>query len=290
MRRGLFVAAIWMGAASVVLAQDGAITITAHKPKAGNVIDVTETDDKITKTTIVVKGRSDAKFEKEKSRVIYTQELLAVSDDGTPSKVRREYKTLELSKDGKKEDYKLEGKSLLAEKVSGKFEVRFADGKSPEGKAAEFLAAKFKNFGKDMSEQDVFPTTPIKSGETWKIDTTKVVKSMADTGLTLDPELSSGTGRLIKVYDKNGHKFGVITLTLDLVVTKAGTGDKALSLKTGSRMRIETTGDGCLDGGEATGSMKMKVTADLIGDVPNSDLLIQLTSNGTKTTTEVKKK
>ena len=290
MRRGLIVATLWTAAAGAVLAQDGAVTIVPHKPKAGDVIEVTETDDKVTKTTVTVKGRSDARFEKEKSRVAYTQELLAVAADGTPRKVRREYKTFELSKDAKKEDYKLEGKTILAEKTGEAFAVTFADGKVPEGKAADYLAAKFRHFGKDMSEQDVFPTTPIKPGETWKIDATRVVKSMADSGLTLDADLSSGTGRLIKVYDKNGHKFGVVALTLDLVVTKAGTGDKALSLKTGSRMRIETTGDGCIDGGEATGTMKMKVTADLVGDVPNADLLVQITSTGTKSTAEVKKK
>lgn len=265
-----------------------AVVIKVRKPTAGATVEQVETDESTQTTTVTVQGRAQVQEEKKTSRVVYTDEVLEAADaDPKPTKLRRAFKTVEVSQDGKKEDVGLDGKTVVATKKGTKYEFAFADGGTPDGAAAKFLARTLK-LTKDMDD-DLFPATPVRPGGTWKIDMAKVAKAL-DDGLTIDKDASTGTGKLTKVYTKNGHKFGVLTITLDLAVAKVGGGKDVVALKPGSKMKFEMSGDGCIDGKESTGTMKMSMSADFTGNIPGAELGIKMTAAGTKTSTEVGKK
>jgi hypothetical protein len=67
------------------------------------------------------------------------------------------------------------------------------------------------------------------------------------------------------VYDKGGKQFGVIEVTMDLLVTKLASGPQEIPLKD-SKLTVALIMDGCIDGTEATGGGKMSMTGKLTGE------------------------
>src|SRR5205085_2455610 len=78
------------------------------------------------------------------------------------------------------------------------------------------LASLAKKVGKQDAVEAYLPRDPVKVGQSWPIDIQKVAKLYAEGGATLDTANSSGTAKLVKVYDNNGKQFGVIDLTMTL--------------------------------------------------------------------------
>ena len=52
----------------------------------------------------------------------------------------------------------------------------------------------------------------------------EVAAEMSESGMAIDDQKSTASGKLTKVYDKGGKKFGVIEVTMELVVTKLASG------------------------------------------------------------------
>ena len=288
MRRFIAILATGMFAAGAVVAADEAVTIKVKKSMPGDVKDATRTEKANNKITVTAGGMDMVREESGSSTFAYRDEIIErPADAKRATKLKRTYKTAELLKDNVKEDLDLAGKTVLIEKKGDKYEFT-VDGKEVTGKAGELLT---KEFGKEkhLTEDDLFPKTPVKIGDTWKVDPVKVAKELGDGGMVIDVDKSKATGKLLKVYDKAGSKFGVMEITMELTVTTVK-GDREIPLKDGSKLTITVIADACIDGTQDAGKGKMTMKGELAGSVCGADLKFELNAEQENASEEVKKK
>src|SRR5262249_44805917 len=160
----------------------------------------------------------------------------------------------------------LAGKTVTIEKTGEKYEFKFADG-SALGEAATEILDKEINEKSDAGDEIFTPKKPVKVGETWSADLALAAKDLAKSGLTIDADKSKATVKLTKVYDKNGSKFGSMEVKMELIVTKASGKGQEIPMKDGSKLVIEGTLDGCIDGSSPAGESKVKMTGDMAAEL-----------------------
>jgi hypothetical protein len=286
MRRTL--AILVVGLAAVTLrADDGPVTIKVRQSGPGDKVKETKTETTTQKVAATVMGMDMTKEEQSTSRFVYTEEVVSKPAGAKrATKLRRVYEKAEVTKNGEKQNVGLDGKTVVVEKAGDGYTIT-VDGNEPAGLAAELLQKEFRK-EKQVTEEDLLPRQPVKVGGTWKIDLDKFAKD-AEGELDIDAAKSTGTGKLVKVYDKGGKKFGVMEITFDLVVTKAGGGGQEVELKAGSKMKLVAVMDACIDGSSADGTGKITTTGDLAGSVMGIDLKITLSSVKGTTSEDVKK-
>ncbi len=293
MRRIVGMAAVLgLLAGGAVLAQDGPVTIKLKKAGPGDVVKGTKTEAATQKVTATVMGQTQTKEDKSVATFTYTDAVdERPAGAAKPTKLRRTYEAADLTTAGAKEDLGLKGKTVLIEKKGDKYEFT-VDGKPLAGKPAQFLAKEF-SAKKQATDEDFLPGKPVKVGDGWTIDVGKVAGELGESGMVIDEKKSAAAGKLTKVYDKGGKKFGVIEVTMELVVTKLK-GAQEVPLKDGSKLTITLTLDGCIDGSEATGAGKMTMKGNLAGEflIPgagNGQLAVDVDVTTTGNTVEQKK-
>ena len=287
MRRIL--AILVVGLAAVALrADDGPVTIKVKQPGPGDKVKETKTETTTQKVSATVMGMDMTKEEQATSKFVYTEEVVSKPAGARrATKLRRVYEKAEVTKDGEKQNVGLDGKTVVIEKAGDGYTIT-VDGNEPAGLAAELLKKEFRK-EKQVTEEDLLPKQPVKVGGTWKIDLYKFAKD-AEGELEMDVARSTGTGKLVKVYDKGGKKFGVMEVTFDLAVTKlGGGGGQEVELKAGSKMKLVAVMDACIDGSANEVTGKVTATGDLTGSIMGIDLKINLSSVKDATGREVKK-
>lgn len=251
-------------AAGAGLSQDGPVTIKLKKAGPGEVVKETKSETTAQKVTVTVMGQTKTNDDKATATYAYSDEVVEKPEGvRKPTKLKRTYESAELTVGGQKQDLGLKGQTVLIEKKGDKYTFT-ADGKPVAGKAAELLGKEFSG-KKQTGDEDFLPGKPVQVGETWKLDVAKVAGELAEGGMAIDEKQSAGTGKLTKVYDKGGKKFGVIEVKMDLVVTKLASGPQEIPLKD-SKLTVVMTMDGCIDGTEATGGGKMSMKGKLNGE------------------------
>jgi hypothetical protein len=190
-----------------------------------------------------------------------------------------------MTKNGEKQDVGLAGKTVVIEKSGDGYTIT-VDGKEPTGVAADILKKEFKK-EKNVNDEDLLPKDPVKVGGTWKVDLAMLAKD-AEGQFEFDAAKSAATGKLIKVYDKGGKKFGVMEITIDLALTKIDGGGQSLEVKTGSKMKMSGTLDVCIDGTASTSSGKMAMTGNITATVMGTDVKVDLSATQEGTTEDAK--
>lgn len=286
MRR--FVAILAVGlAAAVGRADDGPVTVKVKQPGPGDTVKDSRTETGTNKVSFTVMGTEQTKEDKTTTRFVYTDEIVEKPAGAKrPTKLKRTYQTAEMTKDGEKVDLGLVGKTVAVEKKGSGYDVK-VDGQEPTGPAADVLK---KEFGKEkqINDEDLLPKAPVRVGGTWKIDVAKLAEDASDE-LDIDVAKSTGTGKLVKVYDKGGHKFGVVDITLELALNKIGPSGQAVELKPGSKLHVTATLDGCIDGSVAETTGKMMVKGAFTGTTMGIELKFDLQSERDGTSVEVKR-
>lgn len=268
---------------------DDAVTVKVKKLAPGVVLQRTKTEDVTTRITVLTNGKAQVKEDRVTTRYAFTDEILTVNADGRPTKLRRVYKTAEETVAKKARPVGLVGKAIVVEKGADGYTFT-ADGKPLTGKAAEVLAKEF-NAAMDAHDPDSLrPPKPVRVGDTWALDAKKVTEGFGVSGLTPDPEKSSASGKLLRVYDRDGRRYGVTEVTIEVAVTKLTEGTKVAPLQPGAAVAMTVTEDGCLDGTGYGRSMTTKFSTDLKPVVPNLDAAVVITGTTTATTAEVAKK
>jgi hypothetical protein len=275
--------------AVTVRADDGPVTIKLKKSGPGETSRETLTEKEANKVTVTVMGMEQAMNEAKTAKYVFTEEVIERPDaTQKPTKLKRTYETAEMTKNDEKADLGLAGKTVLIEKKGDQFTFTI-DGKELTGPAAEVLGQEFSS--KPRPSEDFFlPKTPVKAGDGWKVDLKEVTKGLAGGGMEIDAAKSTATGKLTRVYEKNGHKYGVIEVKLDLTVTKVGAGGMEITLKDGSKMGLVVLLDGCIDGTEAGGSAKMTMNGELSGEVNGVSLKMTLSGQREGSSVAVAKK
>jgi len=288
MRRYLAVLAVGLLSHTGLRADDGPITLKLKRPGPGDVTKDTKTVTEDTKLSFTVMGMDQNQEQQAVSKFVYTEEVLEKPAGARrPTKLKRIYETAEINKKGEKEDLGLVGKTVLVEKDKDTYKIT-VDGKEPTGTALIVLAKEFRK-EKEVTDEHFLPKTPVKVGDTWKIDMAPLARD-ASGELDMDADKSSGTGKLTKVYDKGGKKFGTIEVKLDLAVSKlGGGGGQEVELKAGTKLTATAVMDMCIDGSAAGGSAKMTVKGDFTGTTMGIEIKFDLNSVTDGSAEEVKK-
>lgn len=279
----------WVGLVLAAFAAQAAgqeaVMIKIYDPKVGDRVRITEEE----KATATTSAAGQQKVDKSSKTMVYTEEcVVAPAAAGKkPQKAIRVFEKIEGSKDGKPLDASLVGKPITIEKTGDKY--TFTVGGAPlTGPMAAVLDESY-NKGDGASAKDIMPTTPVKPGENWKVDPKKALGAIADDKFSIDLDKATFGGKLVKAYQKNGVGYGVIELKASLPIT--GLGPKnPLTIKPGSTMTMNTTGDGCIDGSTAAGAMTTKMVIKIEAATMGIDVTVVAEADQKKTTVLLPKK
>ncbi|MFO0852616.1 MAG: hypothetical protein U0871_29250 [Gemmataceae bacterium] len=288
--RSLLLAAAFGLFAGPALADDKPVEIKFKPSKAGD--KTRETVDEKTTTTVTAAVGGQEQTEKVESleKLEYTEEVIEYPADPKDKKgavkLKRSYTEADAVEGDEKEGLGLAGKTVVITGKDGKYEYALDGGGDVTEAAKKHFDEEFRD--NSVSDDDILPGKPVKIGDTWAIDVKKLLGSLPD-GMTADAAGSSAGGKLTKVYQKDGKTFGVFEVTMELVLTKFKQEDEETALKAGSKLTIETTYDGCIDGTSHEMTAKQVTKGELRPDVPEAELVIKIESTRNSSTTEVGK-
>jgi hypothetical protein len=280
-------------------------TIKIKKSAKGDVTKVEDVDEST--TAVVATDGAGTKLVDQKEKTsktnIYQETILEKKEgDDKSSSVKRAYeKARNLPKDGKEETRVYEGKTVLIDKKGDKYQFMIEGGKEITGKEAEDLDKSFNKKGPTDEEMEryLLPGKAVKAGESWKIDADKMLKELMkdekETVIAFDSAKTEASGKLLEVYEKNGHKFGKMTFTISATLKEFSAGGMKFKVRDGSKMAMDIQFDVCIDGGEGSGVLKMEMKMTLNADLPTPDgkevnMMVDGKSTMTRKITDVTKK
>jgi hypothetical protein len=205
--------------------------------------------------------------------VAYQATILEKPADTTqPTRTRRQYEKAQITRDGKTEDLAYHKKTILIEKKDDKYHFQIEGGKELTGKDAEELDKEFNRARELDMDQIMLPAKPVRVGDSWKLDLKLFSEAFKRKGypIELDLEKSTGTGKLVKTYQRDGRLFGVMEHRLDLRIKEMRMGDMAVPLND-SKIAMTSTVDACIDGGLQTGKSKLIFELKLQGELTAPD-------------------
>ena len=174
-----------------------------------------------------------------------------------PTKIKRVYEKATLTPfmggaagDAKPQAY--HGKTVLIEKKQAGYVFRIEGGDAFKDST---LDNEF-NGGQQESHKRLFlPSQPVAVGDTWKVDTAPLLHGFKqDEKVTV--KKAEGTGKLVKVYKKDGRQFGVIETAIAMEFTvevKEADPKTKGTLSAAQKLTMKVTFDGCVDGTLAEG-------------------------------------
>jgi hypothetical protein len=216
--------------------------------------------------------------------------------DKHPTSLKNTYEKVQITLNGMAQSVPYEGKSVLIDKKGDKFAFRLEGGADLVGNDAEWLNQEFNSPGDDGSTVDrlMFPTKAVKVGETWRIPLDEIAKGFAKRSLILDTDKCTATGKLVKVFMKDGHQFGEITFSLNLPVKSIKTDNGDIAIKGAAAVKMELNGTGCIDGSltDSLSKMSMSFVGEGVFPADNPQVTVSFSNVMTreKTTTEIQKK
>lgn len=275
LRRMLAVAITAAVSISVAPAADEAVTIQVRRLAKGDVVKQEKSDEATETTTVTAGGKEQKQEQKSGNKAVFVDEVLEADGKSVkPTKLKRTYETAEVTQRGEKVDVGLAGKTVLIEKVKDKYAYS-VDGKSVSKAAADMLDREFDRPGMAGFEEVMIPKKAVKVGDTWTADPKEMVKLM-EAQMGVDADKTKVTGKLVKVYDQDGAKFGVMEFTLNIAITTLKTPMGDLDATAGSTLTFTITLDGCIDGTKYGGTSKGTLKGDLGIKIPNTDVKLNL--------------
>jgi hypothetical protein len=214
------------------------------------------------------------------------------------TKLEREY-TQGHKKDNKKDtttDFELNGKTVVIDKKDDAYQFAFKNGKEVTAPALEALTRDFTGRQDNFAELQglLAPKKGVQLGDEWKLDIAELEKEFdKDDHAVLDQTKTTGTGKLLKVYTKDGKQFGEMHFKIDATIKSTGLEASAVKFPKGAKCVIDITLDVCIDGTAAVGTMKTKGTFSGTGSIantPDSSLTIDVSTEAVRTQQEPTKK
>jgi hypothetical protein len=271
--------------ASVSAAQEK-FTIKIKNDSKGDVTRASDTGTETGKMSFSVGGKSQAKDEDKKKSMVFKEEILEKEPGKRAAKMQRTYEKAEMTANGKKITPSFIGKPMLIERAGKEYHFTVA-GKKLEGDDLAFMKEEFKEKEKDAEsklEQLMLPKQPVAVNETWKLDVAALQKEFGeDSGMTIDLAKSTGAGKLIKAYKKDGKQFGAMEYDITMALTKIAAGPgMAIELDNTSSLKMTIKFDGCIDGSLNTGVMDMKMEMKMVGALNANGVEVKVDAKMTK--------
>ncbi len=182
--------------------------------------------------------------------------------------IKRHYEHAERTVKGTRETLPYQGKTVLIEKKDGRYQFRIDGGETLEGKDAEELNEDFNKGGlRKLVSEHFLPRKAVKVGDTWKYDVAPLAKAFSGDGkLEIDDAKSTGSGKLLKAYTKNGRQYGIIELTMEFPITHIDHDGNKVPVK-GGKMTIQLQADTCIDGSLGDSRLTGNVSGDVRAEI-----------------------
>lgn len=198
-------------------------------------------------------------------------------------KLKRSYKKAQRTIDGDRRTLPFQGETVLIEKKGDAFIFQIEGGETVEGDDAKELHEEFNKGAVGKLFELFLPKKTVKVNEAWKFDVGLLVKEFTKDGkIEIDPAKSTGSGKLLKAYQKNGKQFGVLELTVTMAVTHLiNDGNKTPTKQGKIVIKLET--DGAIDGSLDQSQMKATFDGDIRGEINANgmDFGLEVTIRGT---------
>jgi hypothetical protein len=213
--------------------------------------------------SVLEKEKDSGKFEEVKveKHLLYTEHVLERPDMGKPpTRLKRVYDKAEMrgakGPDGKEQpQLPYHNQTLLIEKNGQRYEFRIEFG--PAVMDEPNLEAEFNGVDLETQKRLFLPPGPVAAGKTWSIDAKQLLHGFDKTAQVTVGK-AEGSGKLVKVYDSDGRKYGVVECTIELAFKDTSRDDKAKGeLTTDQSLKLKITFDGCIDGTFADGRVTM---------------------------------
>jgi hypothetical protein len=234
------------------------------------------------------KAPGKATEEKTTKELVFTETVLLRPEAGKmPTKIKRVYEKAEVttfmgSTTEKPKPQPYHGKAVWIDKKDAAYEFRFEGGEAFKDAT---LDSEF-NGGQQESHKRLFlPAMPVAVGDTWRIDTAPLLQGFKkDEKVTV--QKGEGTGKLVKVYTKDGRKFGVIEVAIAMEFTleiKEVDPKTKGSLKATQKQIMKVAFDGCVDGTLAEGRVHstLEYNSTSVYRVPDTAAVSFITSGST---------
>jgi hypothetical protein len=181
-------------------------------------------------------------------------ETVREAGDRRPKKYKRVYEKAVRGEAGKPRPRSYQGRTVLFELRDGRYAVR-AEG-TPALAPADLkdLTAKANDQLTSGPDELFQPKKPVAVGDGWGVDK-KLLPELA-RGDELDLDRSDGRARLVKVYARDGKRFGVIEIDLKLAVKTM----QGLKCDPPARFEIKGSIDAAIDGSSTASAMSMTFT------------------------------
>lgn len=199
---------------------------------------------------------------------VYREMVLAkTAGQQLPSRLRREYEKATVWIENKPQVLPHQGKTVLIENKDGKCSFRLENGEAMTGLAADLLDREMK---KGDLRGLMLPKRAVRLNDPWKIAMAPVLRVWERAvGLQLDSARASGTGRLTRVYRKDGRLFGAMSFRLETPI--AAVGEKKFQADAGSKLVMNVSLDCCIDGGVSSGTLQASFQVRAGAAVPTPD-------------------
>jgi hypothetical protein len=240
------------GLAGLGQAQE-AYSIKLREADKGATVFVEKTETIIEKSNLTDAGGKALRDKDEKGmeEFAYHETILEKpSDNKLPTRVRRRYEKATVKTGDKVQALPYQGKTVINEEKDGKYHFRFEGGDELTGDNAQYLDREFNRAGNRALDWKklLLPSQEVEVGATWQIDTQALARQWErGIGMEIDAAKATASGTLRRVYQKDGRRFGVLELSLELPLTAFDRARK-LPLLPGSRMIVHMTADACIDG------------------------------------------
>ena len=283
--------------ASAGHSQDGYRIRIRKEPEAGNkhrIVELEKTSQKVLVTD--ADGNLVNKSDEQPDRSQTFEETILAKEPGKPAtKLARKYEKVLVREKGKDVEIPLKGKTVTIERRDGKYAFKLDSGELSEA-MLKFLADSFKDESDKVDDfnEVFFSKEPVKVGQTWERDP-KVIFAEMFKGESAGINIGEGkaTGKLIEIYQKDGHPYGRIDISISVPVQSIGKGKDIVVAKPNSQFQIKLHFDACIDGaqtaGKLTGSMQLSLSADV--PLPNGKtgvLKMSMSSTVEQTRTQLK--
>jgi hypothetical protein len=228
------------------------IAIKLKEPAQGEIFVVksTQSDKTVSKSADANGKALNQTVETKGKTTVYTTTILEQKGpDKTATALRRSYEKASTTKDDQPKVSDLEGKTVLIEKKGDKYAFRFDGGKELTTEQALDVDREFNRRKSIPTEQLLMPREPVAVGEIWTVDAATFMKATASPEeiKMFDVDKTRLAGKLVRVYEKDKRRFGVIEFTIEMPLKSNYEVQKGQKILDGQAV-VRVTFDGCIDG------------------------------------------
>jgi hypothetical protein len=215
--------------------------------------------------------------------------------EGKATRLSRQYDKARTISQGDERTHSFEGKAIFIQKKSDKYQFQFESGDELTADDQRPLNEEFNIGQSAILEEEIeaamSPPKPVKVGETWKIDADELLPGWNKIGV--GTEGATATGKLLKVYEKAGHRYARFDILVEMPIKKFPL--EGTKVAPTSKMKTVINVDACVDGTFIDSVMKTDMSMIVECKFPaldggKSNIVLEYKTISTRKKTEQAKK